>query len=149
MCIFVMRGRESVCVFSFFFFFFFFFLFFVFFGDRNSDSARSVWHKKLTWWHDDFFPLKAPIDFILFNPVAQIVYLCKQRRSRISRLIRIYTVCHSVFDFWMAAPFATMDVSKFKRRRVHFKNSGAKGLNSSSPFIVTVLLLEYIHSDSR
>ena len=30
-----------------------------------------------------------------------------------SRLIRIYTVCHSVIDFWLKHLFAIMDVSKF------------------------------------
>ena len=30
------------------------------------------------------------------------------------RLIRIYTVCHFVIDFWQKPLFATMDVSKFR-----------------------------------
>ena len=39
-----------------------------------------------------------------------------------SRLIRIYTFCLSVTDFWLNHLFATMDVSKFRNGRVHFRN---------------------------
>ena len=47
------------------------------------------------------------------------------RRLVTSRLIRIYTVCHSVIDFFLLKPlFATMDESNFKDGRVHFRNSG-------------------------
>ena len=49
-----------------------------------------------------------------------------------SRLIRIYTVCHSIIDFWMKTLFATMDVSKFRDRREHFRNSEVKGLTHLS-----------------
>ena len=45
-----------------------------------------------------------------------------------SPLIRIYTVCHSVFHFRLQALFASVDMSKFKDGRVHFRNSGVKGL---------------------
>ena len=45
-----------------------------------------------------------------------------------SRLIRIYSVSYSVFDFLNDNPFAIMVVSKFKDERVPFRNSGVKVL---------------------
>ena len=39
------------------------------------------------------------------------------------------TVCHSVFDFTVKPLFKTVVRSKFKDGRVHFRNSGMKGLN--------------------
>ena len=47
-----------------------------------------------------------------------------------SHLIRIYTVCHSVFDFRLKPLFASVDMAKFRDGRVHLKNSGMKGLNN-------------------
>ena len=47
-------------------------------------------------------------------------------------LCRIYTVCNSVFDIWLASLFALVDMSKFKDGRVHFRNSGMKGLIAES-----------------
>ena len=51
------------------------------------------------------------------------------RRLIGSRLIWIYTVCHSVWDFWLMSLFTTMDVSKIKDWRIHWRNLGVKGLN--------------------
>ena len=48
-----------------------------------------------------------------------------------SRLIRIYTVCHSNVIFWLASLFASVRVSKFEEGIFHFRNSGMKGLNST------------------
>ena len=36
-------------------------------------------------------------------------------RLIISRMIRIYTACHSALDFWLISLYATMDVSKSQR----------------------------------
>ena len=47
------------------------------------------------------------------------------------RLLRIYTVCHSVFDFKLKLLFASLDKSKFKGGGVHFRNSRMKGLKSN------------------
>ena len=47
-----------------------------------------------------------------------------------NRLFRIYTVCHSVFDFRLKPLFASVNMSKFKDGRVHFRNFGMKGLTS-------------------
>ena len=55
-----------------------------------------------------------------------------------SCLIRIYTVCHSVFDFRLKPLFASVDKSKFKNGRVQFRNSRMKGL------IITVLYSKYL-----
>ena len=38
------------------------------------------------------------------------------------------TVCHFVFDFRLRPIFASVGKSKFKNGRVHFINSGMKGL---------------------
>ena len=43
-----------------------------------------------------------------------------------SRLIRIYTVFYSAFDFRLKPHFASVDVSKFKDGRVHLRNFGMK-----------------------
>ena len=51
-----------------------------------------------------------------------------------SHLIRIYTVCHSVIDIGLNPLFATMDVSRFKAGRVHFRNLGVKVLNMNCLF---------------
>ena len=48
--------------------------------------------------------------------------------AHMSRLIWIYTVCHSVCAFWQRPLFATVGVPKFKDGRAHFRNSGMKGL---------------------
>ena len=46
-----------------------------------------------------------------------------------SCLIRIYTVCHFVFDFFRLIPvFASVDMSIFKDGRVHFRNALMKEL---------------------
>ena len=47
-----------------------------------------------------------------------------------SRLVRIYTVFHSVIDFKLKPFFASVDMSKFKDVGVHFRNSGTEGLNN-------------------
>ena len=42
-----------------------------------------------------------------------------------SRLIRIYTVCHSVLiDFGLRSLFVSMVLTRFIDGRVHFRNSG-------------------------
>ena len=48
-------------------------------------------------------------------------------KTKMSRLIRRYTVCHC-FDFWLAALLATMDLSKFNDVKFYFINSGWKEL---------------------
>ena len=45
-----------------------------------------------------------------------------------SRLIRIHAVSHSLIDFWLKLLAATMDFSKFRDERVHFRNPGMKEL---------------------
>ena len=66
-----------------------------------------------------------------FSPVDQNQCLCKQCRSRWDgRLIRIYIVCHSVFDFRLKPQIVSVDKSKFKNGRVHFRNSGIKRLKA-------------------
>ena len=44
------------------------------------------------------------------------------------RIVTIYTVCHSVTDFWLKSLFATMNVSKFSDGKVHVRNLGIKEL---------------------
>ena len=53
----------------------------------------------------------------------------QMRRLIMSRLIWIYTVCHSVFYFLLIPLFATMDTSKFKDGRVQFTNTRVKRLS--------------------
>ena len=48
-----------------------------------------------------------------------------------NRLIRIYTVCYSVFDFRLKLLLASVD--KSKNGSVHFRNSGMKGLIEQHP----------------
>ena len=48
------------------------------------------------------------------------------RRLIMSRLISTYTVCHSVSLFTLKHLFPTIELSKFKIGRVHFRNSGVK-----------------------
>ena len=48
--------------------------------------------------------------------------------DEMAHIIKIYTVCHSVIDF-----FATMVVSKFRDGRVHVRNSGVEGLDLFAP----------------
>ena len=48
-----------------------------------------------------------------------------------SRLIWIYTVSNSVTELQLKHLFATMDVSKFRDGRVHFRNLGVKGLKQT------------------
>ena len=45
-----------------------------------------------------------------------------------SRLIWIYIVCHSVFDFRLKPLFVSVGKPEFKNGIVHFRNSGMKGL---------------------
>ena len=45
-----------------------------------------------------------------------------------SYLIRIYIVSHFVFVFCLALLFVTLDMSKFKAGRGHFRNLEVKGL---------------------
>ena len=45
-----------------------------------------------------------------------------------SHLIWIYTIWDSVLDFKLKPLLNSMDMSKFKNGRVHFRNSGMKGL---------------------
>ena len=54
-------------------------------------------------------------------------HLCKQCWSKwddLCCLIRIYTVCYYVSDFWLACQFAIM--SKSKDKRVHLKHRGER-----------------------
>ena len=60
-------------------------------------------------------------------------YLCKQSRSDemadiMNHLTRIYTVCHSVLDFWLTSlhVFTKMDVTKANDGRINFRNLGWK-----------------------
>ena len=46
----------------------------------------------------------------------------------ISRLIMIYTVCNSAFDFEMSTPYAIIDMSKFRNEMDYLRNLGKKGL---------------------
>ena len=47
-----------------------------------------------------------------------------------SSFIRIYMVCHSTYHFNLKPLFSSVDKSKFKDGRVHFRNSGMKGLKA-------------------
>ena len=44
-------------------------------------------------------------------------------------LIRSYTVCYTVIEFCLKLLFATMNVSKFRDGRVHFRNSWTERVN--------------------
>ena len=56
---------------------------------------------------------------------------------RLVRLIRIYTVCHYVFDFRLKSLLTRVDLSKFEDGGVHFRNSGLKGFKR----LVTLMLI--------
>ena len=82
--------------------------------------ALSTRQNSLLWlfdWHK-IFTQEATIN--------QNRYLCKQCRSR------IYTVCLSVFDFWLTSLLTTVDVSKFKlsktKKFTSDRSLGMKGL---------------------
>ena len=62
------------------------------------------------------------------NKVTMQTITMQKGRSRLDscHLIRIYTVCHSVLIFLSSVK---MDISKFNNEKVHFINSGMKGLN--------------------
>ena len=49
----------------------------------------------------------------------------------VTRLIRIYTVCHSVFDLRLKPLFASVNMSKFKDGKFHLRDSGMKALMHS------------------
>ena len=55
------------------------------------------------------------------------------------RLIRIYTVYQSVFDFELKPLFARMEMSKSKDGRVHFRNTGVKGLKRNVDIYISLL----------
>ena len=89
-----------------------------------------VWKSKAK--NEPFHP-RSPIQIPLQRVQIQMRWLV------MSHLIRIYTVCHSyqdlhccysVIDFWLKLLFATMDMSKFRERRVYCRNSGAKELTN-------------------
>ena len=44
--------------------------------------------------------------------------------AHMSHLIRICTICHSVFDFRLKPLLASIDKSKVSDGKVHFRNSG-------------------------
>ena len=48
---------------------------------------------------------------------------------RLSRLIKIYTICHSGFYSRLIFLLASMDMSKSKNGIVHFRNPGLKYRN--------------------
>ena len=48
------------------------------------------------------------------------------RQLILSLLIRIYTVCHFVFDFRLKPLFALVDMSQFSDGRVYFRNLGER-----------------------
>ena len=77
------------------------------------------------WYFKDY-------DINLFIPIDQLIPLqtvkIQMRWLILSHLIRIYTVCLSVFDFRLKPLFATIYVSKFTDGRVHVRNLGVKGL---------------------
>ena len=77
-------------------------------------------------------------DFNPFVPEDQYSTLqtvqIQMRRLIMSRLIRIFIVCHAVVDISLKPLFATMDVSKLRDGRVHFRTSGVKGL--TKPFFL-------------
>ena len=60
-----------------------------------------------------------------FSPADQTSYLCKQAVT--SRLIWIYTDCHSGFDFRPTSLFAPVNMTESKEGWVYFNNSGLKG----------------------
>ena len=49
-----------------------------------------------------------------------------------SRLTRIYTVCHSDMIL-LRALFGTMDLTRMRNESVHFRDSGMKELNQNKP----------------
>ena len=60
--------------------------------------------------------------------------------NEMAYLIRIYIVCHSVFDFWLTPLFTTMDLSKSKGRKSTLETLGRKG--SSNRYVQVALKLE-------
>ena len=70
------------------------------------------------------------------------------QRLLMSHLIRSYTVCHSVFDFTLKPLFASVDMSKFKDGRMHFRNSGMKRLRQEIPALILSVDNNRRYSDS-
>ena len=56
--------------------------------------------------------------------------ILKTVKIQMSRLIRIFTVCHYVFEFKVKPSplFASVEMSKFKNGSVYFRNAEMKGL---------------------
>ena len=59
--------------------------------------------------------------------------------------LMIHTICLSDFDFRLKPLFVSVDMSNFKDGRVHFRNSGMKGLivNTCRMLFCGVLVLFY------
>ena len=106
----------------------------IFFGKMRKILQNVVWWKfylacqaffffffSKTGKHQPFHPFR-PIQICLQTGQVQMWQLV------MSCLIWIYTVCHSVIDFWLKPLFATMGVSRFRDGRVHVRNLGVKGL---------------------
>ena len=74
-------------------------------------------------------------NFILGSFLIHKTFIPRQNKtdtyanSVTRRLIRIYIVCHSVFDLRLKPLFTAVDMSEFKDGSVHFRNSGLKGLS--------------------
>ena len=52
-----------------------------------------------------------------------------------SCLIRIYNICHLVFNFVGSAIFEMLEMPNFNNGRVNFRSSGVNGLNTNAMFI--------------
>ena len=105
--------------------------------NRKKIKFSDVGHFSETTNKSDFVYI--PVTFSTFNPFShadQHIYLCNSvgPDETTSRLIRIYTVCHPIFDFRLNP--LSVDMSKFTYGRVHFRNSVVKSDNRHSPCIM-------------
>ena len=84
------------------------------------------WNVGCIYWYSESYN-----QFNLFSPVDQDRYCANSvdpNKTLITSLCKIYSVCRSVFQTEMKPLFASVDMSKYKDRRIHFRNSGRKGL---------------------
>ena len=70
--------------------------------DISLSYAENFTQHAKRWPFHSYRPIQIPLQTVQVQ----------MRRLVTSRLIRIYTVCHSVIDFWLKPLFATMDVYK-------------------------------------
>ena len=86
--------------------------------DHSTINMQVVSSKQGLYSFHPYRPIQVPLQTVQIQ----------MRQLVTSRLIRICTVCHSVFHFKLKHLFASMAMSKFKAGRLHFRNSQMKGL---------------------